>query len=73
MADAACGDGDYVPFPVSRSVAAAALACDLVIDWANGNPGSRFRSLTLDGRRAYQIPDGSPAPLAVCPACGNKA
>ncbi|GAA0240044.1 hypothetical protein LNAOJCKE_3177 [Methylorubrum aminovorans] len=68
-----CGDAEYLPFPVSRSVAAASLACELAIDWANGNPGNRFRSLTLDGRRAFQVQDGSPTSVHACPACGGGA
>lgn len=72
VSNVACGDAAYVPFPVSRSAAAAALACDLALDWANGNPGHRFRSLTLDHRRAFQIPDASPTKLAHCPACGGR-
>ncbi|WP_091681957.1 ThiF family adenylyltransferase [Methylobacterium sp. 275MFSha3.1] len=72
VTNVACGDAAYVPFPVSRSVAAAALACDLVIDWANGNPGHRFRSLTLDHHRAFQVQDGSPTKIEFCPACGGR-
>lgn len=72
VANVACGDADYVPFPVSRSVAAAALACDLALDWANGNVGNRYRSLTLDGRAAYRTADRNPEPLKQCPACGNR-
>ncbi len=72
VANASCGDADYVPFPVSRSVAAAALACDLVIDWVNGDPGNRFRSITFDARRAFQVLDGNPDPINSCPACGAR-
>lgn len=72
VANVACGDADYVPFPVSRSVAAAALACDLVLDWVTGNPGSRYRSLTLDGSTAYRTADRNPEPLKQCPACGGR-
>lgn len=68
-----CGDPEFIPFPVSRSVTAAALACELAIDWANGNPGNRFRSLTLDRRRAFQVQDGSPTPIEACPACEGGA
>ncbi|GJE46139.1 hypothetical protein AEGHOMDF_5339 [Methylobacterium soli] len=69
MANVSCGDADYVPFPVSRSVAAAALACDLAIDWANGDPGDRFRTILLDVRRALPVPNGNPGPDEACPAC----
>jgi len=70
--DAACGDPVYVPFPVSRSVAAAALACDHVLDWANGRPGDRFRSETFDESRAFRRKNDSPRPSPACPACGRR-
>lgn len=69
--NASCGDTAYQPFPVSRSVAAAALACDLVLDWANDRLGARYRSTTLDGSRAFQVPRGSPKPHPLCPACAR--
>jgi molybdopterin/thiamine biosynthesis adenylyltransferase len=68
-----CGDPSYQPFPVSRSVAAAALVCDLALDWANGRPGARYRSITLDPARAFQVPRGSPGPHPRCPACATSA
>lgn len=68
--NAACGDGTFVPFPVSRSVGAAALACDHVLDWATGIQNSHFRSRTFDHAKAYNINDGSPKPSLHCPACG---
>jgi molybdopterin/thiamine biosynthesis adenylyltransferase len=70
VTNVACGDATFTPFPVSRSVAAAALACDLVLDWVSGPSGDRFRSLTLDHTKAFQVPDGSPKSLKTCPACG---
>ncbi len=69
--NAACGDGGYVPFPVSRSIGAAAMACDHVLDWANGVHGDRFRSRTFDNAKAYNIPDSSPQRSVDCPACGR--
>ncbi|WP_349962426.1 ThiF family adenylyltransferase [Rhizobium sp. ZPR3] len=71
--NAACGDGAYVPFPVSRSVGAAALACDHVLDWANGVHNDRFRSRTFDNAKAYNIADSSPKRSADCPACGKSS
>lgn len=67
----ACADGEFVTFPVSRSVAAAALACDLALDWAAGRPGNRFRSLTLDASKAFEVPDSSPEATERCPACAT--
>lgn len=69
----ACGDGTYIPFPVSRSVVAASLACEHALDWANGRASPRFRTRTLDARRANFVKDGSPHSLAACPACGGRA
>jgi molybdopterin/thiamine biosynthesis adenylyltransferase len=69
----ACSDPQFIPFPVSRSVAAAALACDQVLDWANGTLGHRFRSLRIDQDLAFDIAWNSPAPSEVCPACRRLA
>ena len=66
---ASCGDAEFVPFPVSRSVGAAALACDLIFDWANGKAGDRFRSRTFDTSSAFMITNSSPLPHQECPAC----
>jgi len=68
--NAACGDALYVPFPVSRSAAAAALACEQALDWANGGPAPRFRSRLLDPDRALFVKDANPLRAAHCPACG---
>lgn len=67
----ACGDTTYIPFPVSRAVQAAALALDVTLDWANGNPRPNFRTRVLDDKRvSHHRKDSSPAPLPQCPACG---
>lgn len=71
--NAACGEGSFIPFPVSRSVGAAGLACDHVLDWANGLQNNRFRSRTFDHAKAYNINDGSPKPSMQCPACGPNS
>lgn len=68
----ACGDAFYIPFPVSRAVAAASLACDMTLDWVNGGGGFKWRCLTLDHRRAYQAKDSNPRKLDACPACGGS-
>jgi molybdopterin/thiamine biosynthesis adenylyltransferase len=69
----ACGDAEYIPFPSSRSAAAASLACELALDWANKIPGHRFRSITFDQNQAFIIKDGSPDKTASCPACGVRS
>ena len=69
----ACGDAHFIPFPVSRAAAAASLACDVALDWANGGNGNRWRSITLDHHRANRVDDRNPKRLAACPACGDSA
>jgi hypothetical protein len=68
----ACADADFVTFPVSRSVAAAALACDLALDWANGRPGHRLRSRTFEPEKAFEVVDCSPKAGERCPACATN-
>ena len=68
----ACGDAHFIPFPVSRAAAAAGLACDMALEWANDGPRHRWRSVTMDHRRAVQIKDGNPKRIDHCPACGNR-
>jgi hypothetical protein len=67
----ACGDATYIPFPVSRSVQAAALALEMCLDWANGKPKPLFRTRLFDEDLAFQVKDGNPDATAKCPACGN--
>jgi molybdopterin/thiamine biosynthesis adenylyltransferase len=67
----ACGDADFVPFPVSRPVSAAAMACEMALDWANGGRGDRFRNITFDHRQAFEIANSSPDRSGRCPACGT--
>lgn len=66
---AACGDAEFVTFPVSRSVAAAALACDLALDWVNKRVADRFRSHTFDTTLAFEVKNSSPNVHAQCPEC----
>ncbi len=63
------GCGSYMPFPVSASVTAAALALDAVRDWAQGDPHPRLRSKSLDLAHTQAREDSSPKPLDTCPAC----
>lgn len=66
-----CADGEFVTFPVSRSVAAAALACDLALDWAVGRTGHRFRTRTFEPEKAFEVEDSSPTATDACPACST--
>ncbi len=69
----ACGDGLFVPFPVSHAAAAAGLGLDAVLSWANGKPEPRFRSRLLDLAQAFNLKDANPTPSDACPACGKTA
>ncbi|WP_170253501.1 MULTISPECIES: ThiF family adenylyltransferase [Alphaproteobacteria] len=64
-----CADPLYIPYPVTRSVIAASLVCEMTLAWAAGSIGQRFRSHLFDTSQAYQIRDGNPAPSRECPAC----
>lgn len=68
----ACGDAHFIPFPVSRAATAAGLACDMALDWANGDLRHRWRSVTMDHRRAVQVGDTNPKRVDHCPACGGS-
>jgi molybdopterin/thiamine biosynthesis adenylyltransferase len=69
--NAACGDALFVPFPVSRAVAAAALGLEAALGWINGKPSPHFRNRLLEPSQAFNLKDVNPAPSASCPACGN--
>lgn len=68
----ACSDATYIPFPVTRSVIAASLAVEVVLDWSNGKPQPRYRSRVLDDKQGIDAKDGNPLPLAACPACHTR-
>ncbi|MBZ9813832.1 E2/UBC family protein [Mesorhizobium sp. CA7] len=69
---AACGDAEFTPFPVSRSISAAAQVLELALDWVNGNTSPRFRSQTFDSKQAYHVSNTSPLALSTCPACNSR-
>lgn len=69
---AACGDAEFTPFPVSRSIFAAAQVSELVLDWVNDSASPRFRSHTFDSKQAYHVSNSSPLALSTCPACNNR-
>lgn len=69
--NAACGDGLFVPFPVSRAMAAAALGLDAALAWANQTPSPRFRNRLLDAAQAFDRKDANPVCAVDCPACGG--
>ncbi|NKM58474.1 hypothetical protein GFL21_28940 [Rhizobium anhuiense] len=64
-----CADPLHIPYPVTRSVMAAALICEMALAWAGGEVGHRLRSHLFDQARAFSVKDGSPTPSRDCPAC----
>jgi molybdopterin/thiamine biosynthesis adenylyltransferase len=71
--NAPCGDGLFIPFPVSRSVSAASLGLDHALAWINNTPEPRFRSRLLDNAQAHNLKDANPKPSTACPACRAAA
>ncbi|MDW5317463.1 ThiF family adenylyltransferase [Rhizobium sp. PL01] len=66
-----CADPNYIPYPVTRSVMAASLVCEMALAWAAGSIGQRFRSHLFDASQAYHVKDGNPGPTRECPACSR--
>jgi molybdopterin/thiamine biosynthesis adenylyltransferase len=69
--NAPCGDGLFVPFPVSHSISAAALGFEAALGWVNDKPEPRFRNRVFDATEAIHVKDGNPCPSSACPACAN--
>lgn len=60
----------YVPFPVSVSVSAAALALDAVLDWVSGQSSPKFRSRVMKGAlQGTQVQELEK--IEGCPACAS--
>ncbi|MFN3169142.1 MAG: ThiF family adenylyltransferase [Hyphomicrobiales bacterium] len=68
---ASCGDGSYVPFSVDASAMAASLANRAILDWAEGRPGKRLRTVVVDIERGRSQKPVSPKPSSNCPACAS--
>lgn len=69
VANMECADPLHIPYPVTRSVMAASLICDMALSWAGEGKGHRFRSFLFDPERAYFVKDSNPQPSRDCPAC----
>ena len=59
----------YVPFPASASVFAAALALEHVLDWVNGHPEPRLRTMIINQKYQSDHLNVNPIKLTQCPAC----
>lgn len=62
-----CDEGGFVPFPVTRSMQAAALAAEMALDWVNDHPRPYFRTRIFEEKKTYFVKDGSPDPSKSCP------
>jgi hypothetical protein len=63
------GCGEYRPYAVSAPMSAAALAIEFVVDWLNGDPSPRFRTLAREGAALRKQRNQNFAPVQGCPAC----
>ena len=68
---AACGEAQYVAYGVAAPAMAAALALQLVLDWASGNPEPRLRTVRIEKNDTVEIKDRNPKPSDRCPACAG--
>ena len=62
----------FTPFAVSAPMMAAALACDLVVDWMRGNPSPRFRTRAVESADVRKLKPQNLTPLTGCPACSPR-
>lgn len=67
---AACGEGRFIPYGVAAPIIAAGVALQLVLDWANGDPSPRLRTMSIDKRTTKTINDKNAEKSKTCPACG---
>ncbi|MEO9687303.1 MAG: ThiF family adenylyltransferase [Nitratireductor sp.] len=70
IAATSCGDGPYLPFSVAAPAMAAGLGLQAILDFFDGKPGARLRTIALDLEEARKLNEKSPKPHEQCPACG---
>ena len=68
---AACGEGQYIAYGVAAPVMAAALGLQLTLDWGDGSPAPRLRTLRIEKRETVEVKDKNPPRSERCPACAN--
>ena len=61
----------FTPYSTTTPTIAAALACDFVMDWLNGEVSPRFRTRTHEQAQVYRVNNQDVARLEGCPACGR--
>lgn len=70
---AACGDSQYIAYGVAAPAMAAALALQLVLDWNEGAPTPRMRTVRVEKKDTKEVKDKNPETSDRCPACGASA
>ena len=68
---AACGESQYIAYGVAAPAMAAALALQLILDWNNGTPAPRMRTIRIEKKDTQEVADKNPDRSPRCPACGN--
>lgn len=66
---AACGEGRFIPYGVAAPTIAAALGFKIALDWCNGDPSPRLRTISIDESKTRAINDKNPSKREGCPAC----
>lgn len=69
---AACGESQYIAYGVAAPVMAAALSLQLILDWNNGTPSPRMRTIRIEKKDSQEVNDKDPERSPRCPACGNQ-
>lgn len=64
-------DDYFVPFSAAASMQAAALAGQLVLDWANSRATPRLRTRAIGYENLREIKDKDVSRTLGCPACGG--
>ena len=70
---AACGEAQYIAYGVAAPAVAAALGLQLVLDWNNGMPAPRMRTIRIEKKDSREVKDQSPNRSDRCPACGGSS
>lgn len=69
---ATCGEQLMTPYGPAAPMAAAALAAQHAVDWANGRQHHLLRTVRLDWKRSVSRHPTSPTIASSCPACGGS-
>ena len=61
----------FTPYSTTMPSVAAALACDFVMDWMNGNVSPRFRTREHEQADVFKVKNQDVDRLEGCPACAR--